>query len=112
MLSIFNKRQGNDDPMLAFFLRFDSLLLEMSRCKVTIPLILLVKKFLCTKLLYTTKLISSRHKLLHFAPWYSKGPSLELWICHKQKGCIAPSKNGNSVKVVDTNDTVNKHSIS
>jgi hypothetical protein len=37
-----------------------------------------------TKLMDTTELISTRHDCLSFAPGYSKGLSLKLWIFHKQ----------------------------
>jgi len=48
-----------------------------------------------TKVLDTTELISTRHDCLSFAPGYSKGLSLKLWIFfHKQKDSKAPSKMG------------------
>jgi hypothetical protein len=37
----------------------------------------------CTKLLDTAELISIRHDCLSFAPRYSKGVSLKLWIFHE-----------------------------
>ncbi len=40
----------------------------------------------CTKLLETAELISTRYDPLSFAPRYSKGLSIKLWILHKQKG--------------------------
>jgi hypothetical protein len=57
----------------------------------------------CTKLMDTTEPISTRHEHLSFAPRYSKGLSLELWIFQMQKGSRAPSKNGNLVTEVDAN---------
>jgi hypothetical protein len=50
---------------------------------------LLQTKKLPTKLMDTTELISTRHDCLSFAPKYSKGLSLKLWIFYKQKGSIA-----------------------
>jgi hypothetical protein len=49
LLSIFDELQGNDKPIVAFWSRFDSLILEMARCKVIIPplLLLVVVLFLC-----------------------------------------------------------------
>ena len=44
---------------------------------------------LCTKLMDTTELISTRHDCLSFALRYNKSPSLKLWIFHKRKGSIA-----------------------
>ena len=41
------------------------------------------------KLMDTTELIYTRHDRLSFAPGYSKGLSLKLWIFHKRKGSIA-----------------------
>jgi hypothetical protein len=46
LLLIFNKLQGKNEPILAFRSWFDSLILEMSCCKVVIPPLLLVMLFL------------------------------------------------------------------
>jgi hypothetical protein len=46
LLSIFNKLKGNDEPIVAFWSQFDSLILEMVQCKVVIPPLLLVILFL------------------------------------------------------------------
>jgi hypothetical protein len=48
LLSIFNGLQGNDEPLMAFHSQFDGLILEMARCKVVIPPLLLVMLFLRT----------------------------------------------------------------
>ncbi len=47
LLLIFNKLQGNDEPIVAFSSQFDGLILEMVRCKVVIPPLLLGMLFLC-----------------------------------------------------------------
>ena len=47
LLSIFNKLQGKNKPILAFCSRFDGLILEMACCKVVIPPLLLFMLFLC-----------------------------------------------------------------
>jgi hypothetical protein len=46
LLSIFNELQGENKPILAFRSRFDCIILEMARCKVVIPPLLLVMLFL------------------------------------------------------------------
>jgi hypothetical protein len=46
LLSIFNKLRGKNEPILAFCSRFDGLILEMARCNVVIPPLLLVILFL------------------------------------------------------------------
>jgi hypothetical protein len=46
LLSIFNKLQGKNKPVLAFRSRLDGLILEMACCKVVIPPLLLVMLFL------------------------------------------------------------------
>ncbi len=46
LLSLFNKIQGEDKPILAFRSCFDGLILEMAHCKVAIPPLLLVMLFL------------------------------------------------------------------
>ncbi len=46
LLSLFNKIQGEDEPILSFSSCFDGLILEMARCKVAIPPLLPVMLFL------------------------------------------------------------------
>ncbi len=46
LLSLFNEVQGDSKPILEYRSRFDGLILDMSRCKVAIPQILLVMPFL------------------------------------------------------------------
>jgi hypothetical protein len=46
LLSIFNKIQGKNKPILAFCYHFDGLILKMVCCKVVIPPLLLVMLFL------------------------------------------------------------------
>ncbi len=46
LLSIFNKLQGNNKPILAFRSHFNGLILEMACCKVAIPPLLLAMLFL------------------------------------------------------------------
>jgi hypothetical protein len=43
LLSIFNKLQGDDKPIAAFWSRFDGLILEMAQSKVIIPPLLFVQ---------------------------------------------------------------------
>jgi hypothetical protein len=46
LLSLFNEVQGDNKPILEYRSCFDGLILDMSRCKVAIPQILLVMLFL------------------------------------------------------------------
>jgi hypothetical protein len=46
LLSLFNDVQGNSESILEYRSRFDGLTLELARCKVVIPSILLVMLFL------------------------------------------------------------------
>jgi hypothetical protein len=46
LLSLFNDVQGNDEPILQYWSWFDSLIMELSCCKVAIPQMLLVMLFL------------------------------------------------------------------
>ncbi len=46
LISIFNKLQGNDEPLLAFHSCFNGLILGMACCKMVIPPLLLVILFL------------------------------------------------------------------
>ncbi len=46
VLSIFNKLQGKNKPILAFCSYFDGLIFEMACCKVVMPPLLLVLLFL------------------------------------------------------------------
>jgi hypothetical protein len=46
LLSLFNDVQGNDEPILQYRSRFYGIILDLSRCKVAIPQILLVMLFL------------------------------------------------------------------
>ncbi len=68
LLLLFNDVQGKSEPILEYWSQFDSLTLELARCKVMIPLILLVMLFLCA--LYG---------------WYSV-------IVHQFRSCFKPIK--------------------
>ncbi len=46
LLSLFNYVQGSNKPILQYHSRFDGIVMELSRCKVTIPQILMVMLFL------------------------------------------------------------------
>ncbi len=46
LLSLFNDVQGEAESIIEYRSRFDGLILELSRCKVTIPLFLMVMLFL------------------------------------------------------------------
>ncbi len=47
LLLLFNNVQGESESILEYWSQFDGLTLELARCKVMIPLILLVVLFLC-----------------------------------------------------------------
>ncbi len=67
LLSIFNKLQGDNKPILAFCSHFDDLILEMAHCKVVIPPLLLVIIFLCVLhscYLDIVEKLRTRHKSL------------------------------------------------
>jgi hypothetical protein len=46
LLSLFNDVQGDSEPIVEFRSRFDGMLLDMTRCKVVIPPLLLVMIFI------------------------------------------------------------------
>ena len=46
LLSLFNDVQGAEEPILQYRSRFDGIIMELSRCKVQIPQILMVMLFL------------------------------------------------------------------
>jgi hypothetical protein len=46
LLSLFYDMPGNDKPILQYWSRFDGIIMELSRCKVAIPQILMVMLFL------------------------------------------------------------------
>jgi hypothetical protein len=67
LLLTFNKLQGKHEPILAFHSRFDGLILEMARCKVVMPHLLLVMLFLCAFQGYYLDIVEqfwTRHKSL------------------------------------------------
>ena len=47
LVSLFNDVQGNSEPIVEFWSRFDGLALDMFWCKVIIPPLLLVMIFIC-----------------------------------------------------------------
>jgi len=46
LVSLFNDVQGDSEPIVEFRSRFDRMILDMSRCKVVIPPLLLVMIFI------------------------------------------------------------------
>ncbi len=46
LMSLFNDVQGDSEPIVEFRSRFDGMLLDMTRCKVGIPPLLLVMIFI------------------------------------------------------------------
>jgi hypothetical protein len=46
LMSLFNDVQGDSEPIVEFCSRFDGMLMDMSRCKVVIPPLLLVMIFI------------------------------------------------------------------
>ncbi len=47
LMSLFNDIQGNSEPIMEFCSCFDGMVMDMTRCKIMIPSILLVMFFLC-----------------------------------------------------------------
>ena len=47
LLSLFNDVQQNDESILKYWSHFNGIIMELSRCKVLIPQILVVMLFLC-----------------------------------------------------------------
>jgi hypothetical protein len=46
LMSLFNEVQGDSEPIVEFWSRFDGMIMDMSRCKVVIPPLLLVMIFI------------------------------------------------------------------
>ena len=46
IMSLFNDVQGNSEPIMEFCFCFDGMVMDMTQCKIVIPLILLVMFFL------------------------------------------------------------------
>ena len=47
LMSLFNDVQGDSEPIVEFRSRFDGMIMDMLRCKVVIPPLLLVVIFIC-----------------------------------------------------------------
>ena len=47
LMSLFNDVQGDTEPIMEFRSRFEGMVVDMSRCKVIIPPLLLIMIFIC-----------------------------------------------------------------
>ena len=47
LMLLFNDVQGDSEPIVEFCSRFDGIFLDMTRCEVVIPPLLLVMIFIC-----------------------------------------------------------------